>query len=160
MNTSVSSPMLRQRPFTSLWFTQFDFANHLRNAYLLGNVSLVEADIVTVNELEVLRNVSAIIEQQTPRTLQNYLVWRFMMGQVDHMPKRFRALKQQFNKVLYGVSAEKPRATRCAVYTNRNMGYAVSKLYIAKHFDKNARREVMPSTNRDGSYLVPSRLVG
>ncbi len=83
-----------------------------------------------------------IIDRQSPRTIQNYLLWRFMMSQVDYMPKRFRTIKQQFNKVFQGINTEQSRPIKCATYVNRNMGFAVSKLYINKHFDENSRKEV------------------
>ena len=108
----------------------------------MGNVTLVDEDIVIISELDVLRNVSTILDQQSARTLQNYLLWRVMMSQVEYMPKRFRAIKQQFIKVFQGITTEKSRAIKCATYVADTMGLAVSKLYIMEHFDKNARQEV------------------
>jgi predicted metalloendopeptidase len=97
---------------------------------------------VTVTQLDFLRNVSLIIEQQPPRTVQNYMVWRFMMKRVRYMPKRFRAIKQTFDRVFEGIRTEPSRSITCAIYVNGNMGFAVSKLYINKYFDKNARNQV------------------
>ena len=97
---------------------------------------------MSVTEIEFIRNASLIIDQQSARTLQNYMVWRFMMNQVKYMPKRFRAIKQTFDRVFQGISTEPSRAITCATYVNRNMGFAVSKLYINKYFDKNARNQV------------------
>ncbi|CAF3960773.1 unnamed protein product [Rotaria sp. Silwood2] len=54
--------------------TSFDFLGYLHELYLLANVTLIETDIVTVSELEYLRNVSLILNQQSSRTLQNYMV--------------------------------------------------------------------------------------
>ncbi|UJR21017.1 hypothetical protein I4U23_024117 [Adineta vaga] len=131
------------RNLSSLVNTSFDITNHLQRVYLLGNVTLVDEDIVMISELDVLRNISQSITQQSSRTLQNYLVWRFMMKQVDHMPERFRAIKQQFSKVFRGIIAEQPRSIQCTTYVLRNIGFAVSKLYITEYFDKNARREAI-----------------
>jgi membrane metallo-endopeptidase-like protein 1 len=105
-------------------------------------VNPLDADIVTVCELEFLRNASSIINHQSPRTVQNYLVWRFMMIQVDKMPNRFRAINQQFNQVFQGISIERARAITCATFVNDNMAFAVSKLYIKENFKGNARNQV------------------
>jgi predicted metalloendopeptidase len=61
------------------------------------------------------------------------------------MPKRFRDLKQKFNKIFQGINIEKTQKIKCAQYVNGYMGLAVSKLYIDKYFDENSRQEV----NRD-----------
>jgi predicted metalloendopeptidase len=121
---------------------QFNFPNHLRRLYAMANVILIDTDIVAVSEVEFLRNVSLIIDKQSPRTVQNYMIWHFMMNQVDYLPERFRDIKQKFLQVFKGIAFEPTRAIACANYVNANMGLAVSKLYIAKYFDKNARNQV------------------
>ncbi|CAM2712377.1 unnamed protein product [Rotaria socialis] len=121
--------------------TTFDFVRHLRRLYLLANVSLVDTDVVIASELDYLRNVSLIVDQQSPRVLQNYMVWRFMMSRAWIIPRRFRTIKQQFDQVFLGTTVEQVRAMKCARYVNYNMGFAVSKLYIDKYFDKDARIE-------------------
>jgi predicted metalloendopeptidase len=83
-----------------------------------------------------------IIDQQSPRTLQNYAVWHFVMSQIDNMPKRFRIIKQKFNKIFRETNIERPRTITCATYVNDKMGFVLSKLYVNKYIDKNARFEV------------------
>jgi predicted metalloendopeptidase len=108
----------------------------------LANVSLIDTDIVTVSEVEYLRNISLIINQQSPRTLQNYMVWRFIMIQITNMPKRFRTIEQEFQHIFRGTNAQQSRSIRCGEYVNNNMGAAVAKLYINEYFDKNSLIEV------------------
>jgi membrane metallo-endopeptidase-like protein 1 len=112
----------------------------------LANITLVDTDIITVSELEYLRNVSLIINQQSARTLQNYMVWRFIMYQASNMPQRFRTIKQQFDRVFQGTNTQKSRAISCGVDVNNIMGFAVAKLYIDENFDQNARNEVREIT--------------
>lgn len=105
-------------------------------------MTLVDSDIVSVSELDFLRNASAIINQHSSRTIQNYMVWRFLMSQADILPRQFRAIKQQFDQLFQGVSTEKARPILCASDVKSMMGLAVSKLYIQKYFDENARTQV------------------
>ncbi|CAF1105914.1 unnamed protein product, partial [Rotaria sordida] len=121
----------------------FDFVNYLRRAYALANVSLVNEDIVLVMTINFIRNVSSIIDHYSSRTLQNYLVWRFVLSRIDQMPKRFQIIQQNFFTVLTGTKSQKPRTTECATFVNTLMGFAVSKLYIQKYFDENARNQSM-----------------
>ncbi len=101
----------------------------------------MDTDIVTVSEVAYLVNVSSIIQQFPPRVIQNYLIWNFMMNRASSMPKRIRSTREQFDRVYQGTSAEPTRATTCANYVNDNMGFAVSRLYIQKYFDENARNQ-------------------
>ncbi|CAF4236483.1 unnamed protein product [Rotaria magnacalcarata] len=109
------------------------------DAYAWGGVILDDSDVVTVHELEYLNNVSSIIDQTSARLLQNYVVWRFMMHRVDNMPKRFRSIKENFQHIFRGTTADVSRKIICGNFVNGNMGFAVSALYIKKYFDDNAR---------------------
>ncbi|CAF1090903.1 unnamed protein product [Adineta steineri] len=119
-----------------------NFTNYLRRLYLFGNVSLVDTDIVTVYAPKVLLDIVSIIGQQSPRTIQNYMIWRFMMNRALNMPKRFRNIVQQYNYVFYDTTGSQRRPTICANYVNAMMGLTVSKIYINKYFDKDIRKEV------------------
>jgi membrane metallo-endopeptidase-like protein 1 len=121
--------------------SNFDFASYLRQSYLIGNVTLKDTDVVSVTEVAYLVNVSSIIQQYPIRVVQNYLIWRFMMNRASSMPRRIRSTREQFDRVFKGTSAEPTRATTCANYVNDNMGFAVSRLYIGKYFDDNARNQ-------------------
>ena len=121
---------------------QFDFLGYIRALYLLVNITLTDTDIITISELDYIRNVSSIIDQTPPRTLQNYIVWRFLMVQTANMPRRFQMIKQQFDQVSRGTNTLPSRIVYCGEYVNNIMGYAVAKLYKDAYFDSNARNQV------------------
>ena len=108
----------------------------------MANVTLEDDDIVLVTELDYIRNVSLMIYDESPRTLQNYLVWRFLIDFLPQMPKRFRIVKQRFDQIYDGSNTESARATTCANYVNDHMALAISKIYLDKYFDKTARSQV------------------
>ena len=108
----------------------------------MGNITLLETDVIFVRELEYLRNVSDIVSQTSARTLQNYMIWRFVMHRVRDMPQSLRLFRDRFERIFRGTSAESPRTIQCGRYINENMGFAVSKLYIKRYFDENARNQV------------------
>ncbi|CAF2523535.1 unnamed protein product [Rotaria sp. Silwood2] len=127
--------------------TAFDFTDYLRRCYLSGNVILQDTDIVAVGELEYLTNVSLILKQASPRTIQNYILWRFMMGATSLMPQHIRMIRQRFDRIFRGTNAERPRKVACGSLVNAYMGFAVSKLYIKKYFDENALNESLEMIN-------------
>ncbi len=102
---------------------------------------LDDSDVVLVTEVAYLVNISAIIQQYPPRVVQNYLIWRFMMNRASSMTRKIRSTREQFDRVFKGTSAEPTRSTTCANYVNDNMGFAVSRLYVQKYFDDNARNQ-------------------
>ncbi|CAF0826080.1 unnamed protein product [Adineta steineri] len=125
----------------------FDVSNYIRRLYLLANVSVVDADIVIVTAPKLLHGISSIIDQQSARTMQNYMIWRFMMDQVSHMPKRFRNIVQQYTHVFYGTSTEEARKITCANYVNIVMSLPVSKLYLKEYFNQDPRKETTEMIN-------------
>ena len=121
---------------------QFDFTQYLREVYSLSNVTLQDNDVVSVSEIAFLRNASELLRRTPLRTIQNYFVWRFMMSRASIMPRNFRNIRDRFDRVFRGTSAERPRSIICANYVNNNMGFAVAKVFIKKYFDENAKSQV------------------
>ena len=69
-----------------------------------------------------------------------------MMHRVINMPKRYRSIREQFDRLIQGTSAERSRSINCGSYVNVHMGFAVGKLYIEKYFDEVARNQVENSS--------------
>ncbi|CAF3718768.1 unnamed protein product [Adineta steineri] len=134
--------------------TTFDFNEYITRAYMLGNVTLFGTDIVSISELDFLRNVSLLVEQTQPRIVQNYVIWRFMMNRVANLPQHLRILRERFIRVIGGTTAEPPRTITCGNFVNGNMGFAVSKLYIKKYFDETARSESLEMINNIRSAFI------
>ena len=159
INSSVSiSPIFSAVLHISI---QFDFTDYIRRAYLLGDVVLDDSDPVTLDNLQYLRNVSLIINQYPSRTIQNYVIWRFMMQQADYMSRQLREIKKRFDKMLQGNIAEELQKSTCATFVSNVMGFAVSKLYIKKYFDENARNQVCRiSSDSFISLFSSSKVIG
>ncbi|CAF1128115.1 unnamed protein product [Didymodactylos carnosus] len=121
--------------------TTFNFTAYLYNSYEFGNVTLKNDDVVSINDLPFLRNATELLQNYPSRTIANYIIWRFMINRASNMPKYYRAIKDKFERVFRGTSAEKSRSTQCGNYVNINMGFAVSKLYIKQYFDESARNQ-------------------
>ena len=70
------------------------------------------------------------------------MIWRFMMNRAVNMLQYIRVLRERFDRVFRGTTAEQARTVLCGNYVNGNMGFAVSKLYIKEYLDENARNQV------------------
>jgi predicted metalloendopeptidase len=93
--------------------------------------------------LDFLRNASEIINQTSPRIIQNYFLWRFIMNRAGNMPRKYRLIRELFDRTMRGTTSESPRSITCGGFVNGNMGFAVSKVYIKQYFDENARNQVL-----------------
>lgn len=70
-----------------------------------------------------------------------------MMNRAYNLPRRYRNIRELFDRAFRGTSAERARAITCGSYVNLNMGFPVAKLYIKKYFDENARNQVRQTKN-------------
>ena len=146
-NSNFHYPRKDSKTITCRWIDsvrrfQFDFIQYLRAVYALSNVTLQDNDVVSVREIAFLRNASELLRRTPSRTIQNYFVWRFMMSRASIMPRNFRNIRDRFDRVFRGTSAERPRSIICSNYVNNNMGFAVAKVFIKKYFDENAKSQV------------------
>lgn len=123
--------------------SKLNLKSYIRTIYQNAGVTLTENQTVSINELEFLRSAMTLLNSTKPRTIQNYFVWRFILSRTGVLPRRFRNVREQFDRVFRGTAAERPRSVTCANYVNNNMGFAVSKVYIRTYFDESAKKEVL-----------------
>ncbi len=90
-----------------------------------------------------MKNASDIINATSPRILQNYFLWHFMMHQAGNMPRNIRFIREQYERIFEDARTPPPRTIRCGFYVNEHMGFVVSKLYIKTYFDDTARNQVL-----------------
>jgi predicted metalloendopeptidase len=110
--------------------------------YRLANVTLNDAETVLVYQIDYLNNLSLILNQYPARTIQNYFIMRFLWVLIGYMPKKYRAITQELVQALQGTITEKKRSITCNKFVNVVMGFAVSRPYLKKYFDDDARRQV------------------
>ncbi|CAF3300718.1 unnamed protein product [Rotaria socialis] len=128
---------------TQMLNVNFNFTTYIQEMYASSNVPLNDSDVISVSELDFIRNVSAILDEASPRVMQNYIVWRFIMNRLSDLPKRIRNIREPFDEVFRGTIAQRPRSITCGNMVNNYMGFAVSKIYIKQYFDESARDQSM-----------------
>ncbi|CAF3665615.1 unnamed protein product [Rotaria socialis] len=128
-------------------FLGHDFINYVESLYRSANVYLMDTDIVTVIFPEIIHAITSIFEEESPRTVQNFLIWHFMIDQAWKMPKKFRDLEQQYRRLFDMISEEKARTVRCAEYLGETMGPVISMTYTNKYFNKDSRKEPKAMVN-------------
>ncbi|XP_038602836.1 membrane metallo-endopeptidase-like 1 [Tachyglossus aculeatus] len=89
-----------------------------------------------------LRKLQAIITSYSASTIQNYLIWRLIIDRVSSLSRRFKDVRANYRKALYGTTVEEARWRECVSFVNNNMENAVGALYVKEAFAGESKRMV------------------
>ncbi|KAL8599693.1 hypothetical protein ACOMHN_064139 [Nucella lapillus] len=117
----------------------FDWLRYLQQLFSPVDVTLTDREELVVYAPGYLRDMVHILRNTDTRTLVNYLIWRIMMNRVINLPRKYRVIKNDYFKMVYGSESERSRWRECVSYVKDNMGNAVGRLFIEKHFDETSK---------------------
>jgi len=87
--------------------------------------------------------IGEIIESVDKRVLHNYVLWKYMLDLMPHLPSKFQKARTKFRAVLLGVLIDRNRWSRCVEWTNKKLGMAVGSLYIRDHFKHDSKETAL-----------------
>lgn len=87
-----------------------------------------------------------LLHKTPPRTISNYLLWRFVRHRVNNLDDRFQDAKQKFYHTLLGREETPPRWKTCVAQVNNNMGMAMGSMFVRKYFDENSKNDTLIMT--------------
>ncbi|XP_063928454.1 neprilysin-4 isoform X2 [Zophobas morio] len=125
------------------YFPQFDWVHYFR--IVLGRDVDLEEPIACYC-MDYLYKLFDILNQTPPRTIANYLIWRFVRHRTNNLDNRFLVAKQRFYFVLFGREKAPPRWQFCVSQVNTNMGMALGSLFVRKYFDENSKNDTLEMT--------------
>lgn len=80
---------------------------------------------------------------------KHYLRWELVRVATPELPRRFREAEFDFYQhTLRGVKSEPSREQQCTDLTNRDLGEAVGKEFVAMYFPPSSRTQVLELVNR------------
>ncbi|KYN12808.1 Endothelin-converting enzyme 1 [Trachymyrmex cornetzi] len=94
---------------------------------------------VVVFALQYIQDLVVLLSKTQPRTVANYLLWRFVRHRVNNLDDRFQQVKQKFYYILFGREQAPSRWKNCVTQVNSNMDMAVGSMFVKKYFDKNTQ---------------------
>ncbi len=102
-----------------------------------------EESSVIVRELDAMPKLAALFAATPVPTWKAYLKYHFLRSSADILPKALDAEVFDFTgKILNGQPQQRERWKRAVSSTNGALGEAVGQLYVAKHFQPNAKAEM------------------
>ncbi|XP_054009657.1 neprilysin-4-like isoform X1 [Hylaeus anthracinus] len=101
---------------------------------------------VVVFALQYIQDLVNLLAKTSPRTIANYLLWRFVKHRVNNLDDRFQEAKQKFYYILFGREQAPPRWKNCVAQVNSNMGMAVGSMFVKKYFDEKSKNDTLSMT--------------
>ncbi|XP_076639917.1 neprilysin-4 isoform X3 [Colletes latitarsis] len=101
---------------------------------------------VVVYALQYIQDLVNLLAKTSPRTIANYLLWRFVRHRVNNLDDRFQEAKQRFYYILFGREQAPSRWKNCVAQVNSNMGMAVGSMFVRKYFDEKSKNDTLSMT--------------
>ncbi|XP_060055892.1 membrane metallo-endopeptidase-like 1 isoform X2 [Erinaceus europaeus] len=120
----------------------FNWTIFIQSVLASVKIKLLPDEEVVVYGIPYLQNLEDIIEDISPRTMQNYLVWRLVLDRISSLSQRFKEARTNYRKALYGTTVEEVRWRECVSYVNSNMESAVGSLYVKEAFSGESKNLV------------------
>ncbi|XP_051164292.1 neprilysin-4 isoform X2 [Leptopilina boulardi] len=98
---------------------------------------------VVIFALQYMQNLVNLLSKTSPRTISNYLLWRFVRHRVNNLDDRFQEAKQKFYNILYGREQAPPRWKNCVAQVNSNMGMVVGSMFVKKYFNEISKNDTL-----------------
>ncbi|NWW47078.1 NEP protein, partial [Pedionomus torquatus] len=120
----------------------FNWSKFINDIMSTVQINVENTEHVIVYDPDYLIKLKSILNKYTPRDLQNYMVWRFVMDLVNSLSRNYKDTRNAFRKALYGTTSETAVWRRCANYVNGNMENAVGRLYVEEAFAGDSKHVV------------------
>ncbi|NXT42587.1 NEP protein, partial [Pelecanoides urinatrix] len=120
----------------------FNWSKFINDIMSTVQINVDNTEHVVVYDPEYLIKLKSILNKYTPRDLQNYMIWRFIMDLVNSLSSNYKDTRNAFRKALYGTTSETAVWRRCANYVNGNMENAVGRLYVEEAFAGDSKHVV------------------
>ncbi|KAM6305160.1 neprilysin [Aegotheles albertisi] len=120
----------------------FNWSKFINDIMSTVQINVENTEHVIVYDPEYLTKLKPILNRYTPRDLQNYMIWRFVMDLVNSLSRNYKDTRNAFRKALYGTTSETAVWRRCANYVNGNMENAVGRLYVEEAFAGDSKHVV------------------
>ncbi|KAM7235020.1 hypothetical protein CapIbe_013840 [Capra ibex] len=120
----------------------FNWTLFIQSVLSSVKIDLLPNEEVVVYGIPYLQNLEGIIDVYSPRTMQNYLIWRLVLDRISSLSQRFKEARASYRKALYGTTVEEVRWRECVSYVNSNMESAVGSLYVKEAFPGDSKHVV------------------
>jgi len=115
---------------------------------LLNEAGIRNQDSIVVTQVAYTKDLNSIIRNTPLDTWKTYLQWSLIHGSATTLNSELDKENFAFyGKTLYGTQEQRPQWRRAVDVVNDNLGEAVGKIYVAKHFSPEAKERMTVLVN-------------
>ncbi|CAG2164051.1 unnamed protein product, partial [Oppiella nova] len=128
--------------FNQLTHNRVDWLNITNSLMteLNETIRMKSDDLVIIQDINYFINVTQLLTTTPKRVIANYFGWDFARSMGSHTDKRFRDIAFQFIRVISEVERDVELWQSCIRSVSESLPYAVSRLYVGKHFTPNDKQ--------------------
>lgn len=94
---------------------------------------------VIVTQIEPVRRGLELLKKSSEREIKDYYLWKYVSQASPYLSDDFTDTSFEFNKVVSGVTEQKPRWKRALAATEGTLGEAIGELYVEKYFPASSK---------------------
>ncbi|XP_037944702.1 neprilysin-4 isoform X2 [Teleopsis dalmanni] len=121
--------------------------NWVRYLTILQERNVQDSEQIVVYAMDYMQELVSLLATTQPRTVSNYILWRFVRHRINNVDDRFEDIKQNFYHTLFGREESPSRWKVCIAQVNTNMGMALGSMFVKKYFDENSKRDTLRMTH-------------
>lgn len=115
--------------------------SNIRWSQLLENLGL-SADSIDIRQTAYYDQLDNMLSTVPLEDWKTYLKASTLTNYADVLSEPFETADFEYNKVLYGQSNKQSRAQIMVQQVNRQLGFALAKLYVDRYFNEDAKKRV------------------
>lgn len=94
---------------------------------------------VIVTQIEPIKHDIELMASSSERELKDYYLWKYVSQAAPYLSNNFTDASFEFNKVMSGVTEQKPLWKRALAATEGTLGEAIGELYVEKYFPASSK---------------------
>ncbi|KAK0043426.1 endothelin-converting enzyme 1 [Biomphalaria pfeifferi] len=87
-------------------------------------------------------NLKGVIKRTDKEVLANYLMLSFVESVLDYLPTSFKKAELKIKELVLGVGSLSPRHETCLAMGRMYFGFAISAIYVDRHFPAESKKQV------------------
>lgn len=135
-----TAAMYNPRSFTQLKGLYPDFP---WDRFFIETMGIQSPEQVIVTELNTVLQGNKLYKTLTDREKKDLYLWQVVSGAAPYLSDAFSDTAFEFNKVMSGVSQQRPRWKRSLSATESQLGEAIGELYVAKYFPESSKQYML-----------------
>ena len=114
---------------------------------VFDNLGLGYVNEIVVEDPQQVKVINSLLIDKNLDYIKNFMITSILLNSDNLLCDNFRNACKGLKKVLYGIECDKVNEIEASKFVCYELGGIISRLYVAEHFDKKSKIEVMNIAN-------------